>query len=68
MATACARHILVATKEACEELKTQIEADAGGADAHVISYRDFADTFEYFSSDGAPSVRRRSVRPLDEKE
>ena len=46
MATACARHILVATKEACEELKTQIEAGAGGADAHVISYRDVADTFE----------------------
>jgi len=46
MATACARHILVATKEACEELKTQIEAGAGGVDAHVISYRDVADTFE----------------------
>ncbi|TDJ65484.1 MAG: peptidylprolyl isomerase [Proteobacteria bacterium] len=26
MAKACARHILVATEEACEELKTQIEA------------------------------------------
>jgi peptidyl-prolyl cis-trans isomerase C len=26
MAKACARHILVATKEACEELKAQIEA------------------------------------------
>ena len=68
MATACARHIIVATKEACEELKTQIEAGAGGAAAHVISYRGFADTFKYFSSDGAPSVRRRLLRPLDEKE
>jgi len=28
MARACARHILVATKETCEELKTQIEAGA----------------------------------------
>jgi peptidyl-prolyl cis-trans isomerase C len=28
MARACARHILVATKEASEELKTQIEAGA----------------------------------------
>jgi len=28
MAKACARHILVATKEACEELKIQIEAGA----------------------------------------
>ncbi len=28
MARARARHILVATKEACEELKTQIEAGA----------------------------------------
>jgi peptidyl-prolyl cis-trans isomerase C len=28
MATASARHILVATKEACEELKTKIEAGA----------------------------------------
>jgi peptidyl-prolyl cis-trans isomerase C len=26
MAKACARHILVATKEACDELKAQIEA------------------------------------------
>ncbi|MEE8624984.1 MAG: peptidylprolyl isomerase, partial [Acidiferrobacterales bacterium] len=26
MAKACARHILVATEEACKELKTQIEA------------------------------------------
>ena len=28
MARACARHILVTTKESCEELKNQIEAGA----------------------------------------
>ncbi len=32
MASASARHILVKTQEACEELKTQIEAGADFAD------------------------------------
>jgi len=34
MSKACARHILVATKETCEDLKTQIE---GGADFSQIA-------------------------------
>ena len=34
MATARARHILVSTKEACEDLKTQIE---GGADFAALA-------------------------------
>ena len=32
MATATARHILVSTEEACQELKTQIEAGADFAE------------------------------------
>jgi peptidyl-prolyl cis-trans isomerase C len=34
MARACARHILVATEESCDELKTQIEA---GADFAILA-------------------------------